>query len=355
MRYINSAIFLIAILVFSSFTAFAQESELKVVDEVVAQVNDSVVTLSRINREVEEIINAGVQEGKTREAATAEVNAKRGELIANIINEELLIQKAKDFDFDSAIEAQVNQDLIGKMKELNFKSLDELYAAMRQGGVDPDYIREISRKKYAREFVLQQEVDRKIYNQWKAREVKTYYEANKTKFNKPETVEISELFLSFAGKDPNAVREKAKQIVAEIRGGKDFGTVAIENSDRPDVKESKGKVAETLVTKDLDPKFIEGLKDLPEGGVTNPIEIDDVGVEIIKLDKRNKASSESFFDENAVRRVMTIEVLGEERKKYFVKLRGDSYIKINDKYRPEVAPLLFAEERKAEVTKEPGK
>ena len=66
MRYINSAIFLIAILVFSSFTAFSQESEIKVVDEVIAQVNDSVVTLSRINREIEAIIEAGVQEGKTR-------------------------------------------------------------------------------------------------------------------------------------------------------------------------------------------------------------------------------------------------------------------------------------------------
>ncbi len=355
MKYINSAIFLIAILVFSSFTAFSQESELKVVDEVIAQVNDSVVTLSRINREIEEIIAAGVQEGKTREAATAEVNAKRGELIANIINEELLIQKAKDFDYDSAIEAQVNQDMLAKMKELNFKSLDELYAEMRRAGVEPDTVRDISRKRYAREFVLQQEVDRKIYNQWKAREVKAYYDANKVKFTKPETVEISEIFLSFAGKDPNAVREKAKQIVAEIRGGKDFGTVAIENSDRPDVRETKGKVADTLVTKDLDPKFIEAIKDLQDGGVTSSIEIDDVGLEIIKLEKRNKASGESFYDENAVRRSMTIEILGDERKKYLTKLHEDSYIKINDKYRPEVAPILFAEERKSDASKEPGK
>src|SRR5688572_26482468 len=102
MRYINSAIFSIAILAFSSFTAFSQESEVKVVDEVIAQVNDNVVTLSRINREIKTVIEAGIQEGKTREAATAEVNAKRGELIANIINEELLIQKAKEFDYDSA-------------------------------------------------------------------------------------------------------------------------------------------------------------------------------------------------------------------------------------------------------------
>ncbi len=351
MRYINSAIFLIAILVFSSFTAFSQESEIKVVDEVIAQVNDSVVTLSRINREIEAIIEAGVQEGKTREAATAEVNAKRGELIANIINEELLIQKAKEFDYDSVIEAEVNQNFLAKMKELNLKSLDELYAAMRQGGIEPDDIRELWRKQFTKDFVLQREVDSAIYNRWKAREVKAYFEANKPKFTRPETVEISEIFLSFAGKDPNAVREKAKQIVAQIRGGADFGTVAIENSDRSDVTTTKGKVPNTLVTKDLDPRFLEGLKDVQTGGVTDPIEIDDVGIEIIRLDNRTKASSESYYDEPTVRRAMTLEILGEERKKYLIKLRGESYIKVNDRYRPEVAPLLFAEERKTE----PGK
>ncbi len=352
MRYFNSALFLSAILAFLSFTAFSQESEIKVVDEVVAQVNDSVVTLSRINREIDSIIQTGVQEGKTREAVAAEVNARRGELIANLINEELLMQKAKDFDYDSMIEGEVNQNFLAKMRELNLKSLDELYAAMRQGGIEPDEIREIWRKQFTRDLVLQQQVYSRLFSQWKPREIKAYYEANKAKFTRPETVEISEIFLSFAGRDPNAVREKAKQIVAQIRGGADFGTVAIENSDRSDVATTKGKVNETLVTKDLDPRFANGIKDLQIGGISDPIEIDDVGIEILRLDARTKASSEAFYDENAVRRAMTIEIYPQESKKYLVKLRQESYIKINDRYRPEVAPALFAEERKTETEPE---
>lgn len=356
MKHIYSAMFLIAVLGFSSFTAFSQESEVKVVDEVVAQVNDSVVTLSRVNREINTIVEGGVQEGKPREAVLAEVNAKRGELIANIINEELLVQKAKEFDFDSTIEAQINQSFLAKMKELNLKSLDELFAAMIQQGVQPDDIKEFYRKQFTRDLVLQREVDSRIYNGWKAKEVKAYFDANKAKFTKPETVEISEIFLSFAGKDPNAVREKAKQIVTQLRGGADFGTVAIENSDRPDVTTTKGRVPDTLVTKDLDPKFEAALKPLEAGGITDPIEIDDVGIEIMRLEKRSKATNESFYNENAVRSAMTYEILPEERKKYLVKLRGESYIKVNDKYRPEVAPILFAEERKTEeAKKEPGK
>jgi peptidyl-prolyl cis-trans isomerase SurA len=355
MKYINSAIILVAILTFTGTTLFAQESEIRVVDEVVAQVNDSVVTLSQINREINAIIESGVQEGKTREAATEEVNKKRGELIATIINEELLIQKAKEFDADSQVEAQVNQNFIGKMKELNLKSLDELYAAMRQQGVEPDEIRAVWRKQFTRDFILQREVDSAVYNRWRAKELKTYFDANKTKFTKPEMVEISEIFLTFAGKNPASVREKAKELIAKLRAGEDFPALAIENSDRPDVKESKGKVENALAVKDLDPKFSAVLKDLKVGGISDPVEIPDNGIEIFRLEKRTNASEEAYFDEGAVRRTMTYEVLPDERRKYLVKLRDESYIKINDRYRPEVAPLLYAEERKAEADKTPTK
>lgn len=355
MKYINSAIILIAILTFSSITVFSQESEIRIIDEVVAQVNDSVVTLSRINREIESIIEASVQDGMTREAATDKVNQKRGELIATIINEELLFQRAKEYDADSQIEAQVNQNFIGKMKELNLKSLDELYAAMRQQGIEPDEIRALWRKQFTRDFILQREVDSMVYNRWKSKEVKAYFDSNKPKFSKPEMVEISEIFLSFQGKNPATVRETARQIVAKLRAGDDFAALAIENSERSDVKDSKGKVAEELIVKDMDPRFIAALKDLKMGGITEPVEIDQVGIEIFRLDKRTAASNEAFYDEATVRRTMTYDVLPDERKKYLVKLREESYIKINDRYRPEVAPLLFAEERKADSENSPTK
>ena len=48
---------------------------------------------------------------------------------------------------------------------------------------------------------------------------------------------------------------------------------------------------------------------------------------------------------------MTYEKLPDERSKYLTTLRQESYIKINPTYRPMVAPLLFAEERKADEKK----
>ena len=351
MKYINSAIFTIAVLAVSSLSVFAQESETRVVDEVVAQVNDSVITLSQVKREMDEAVDSAVKEsGKSPEQARAEIEAKKGELIVGIVNEELLMQKGKESGADSDVDAQINQRFLGIMKQQSVKTLDALYKAMEASGVNQESIREMWRKQITRDTVLQKEVDSKLYYGWTAREIKTYYEANKAKFTKPETLTISEIYLNYAGRDKDEVREKAAKLVQQARGGADFGKLAEENSDRPDVKNTKGKVG-TLNVKDMDKLFAEPLKDVKVGGITEPVEVPEEGIEIFRVDERAKASAESFYDETEVRKAMTYEKLPEERRKFMTTLRQDAYIKISETYRPLVSPLLFADDRKAEVKK----
>lgn len=350
MKFINSAILTIAVLIVSSSAVFAQESETKVVDEVVAQVNDSVITLSQIKREINDAVDATVKEsGKTPEQARTEIEAKQGEIIAGIINEELLMQKGKDSGADADVDAQINQRFLEIMKQQNLKTLDSLYKAMEASGVNPQSIRDLWRKQITRDAVLRREVDSKIYYGLTQKEIKAYYEANKAKFTKPETISISEIFLSFAGRDEAAVREKAKQLVQQARGGADFTKLVIENSEREKVAETKGK-AGPLNIKDMDKTFAEPLKDVKVGGITEPIETTE-GIEIFRVDERSKATGESFYDEDQVRQAMTYEKMPEERKKYMTTLRQDAYIRISDTYRPMVSPLLFADDRKAEVKK----
>ncbi len=350
MRHIRFAFFIIAVLIFTVPAAFAQESEARVIDEVVAQVNDSVITLSQVKREMNEATDSFVKEGKTPEEAKSLIESKQGELIASIINEELILQKGKEINgLESEVEAQVNQRFLEIMKQQNVKTLDALYKAMEASNVDPQTIREGWRKQITRDLVMQREVDGKIYNGLTSKEIKSYYEANKAKFTKPETITISEIFLNFAGRDESAVRDKAKQIVTQARGGADFGKLAEENSDRPDAKQNKGKVP-TLNAKDLDKTFAEPLKNVKVGGISEPIELPE-GIEILRVDERTNASSESFFDEQEIRKAITIERIPDERKKYMSTLRADAYIKINDAYRPLVSPILYADDRKAEVKK----
>lgn len=330
-------------------TGFAQETETKVVDEVVAQVNDGVITLSRVRRELKEIIDAKVAEGMKREEAQKFGEEKQGELIANLINEELLLQKAKELGIDDEVEASLNQRFLDLMKQFNLKTIDSLYEEMRRQNVDPQEMREVWRKQATRERVIEREVQSKIYWTPTATQLRAYYDKNKSKFTKQESVTISELFLSFAGRDEAAVRQKAKDLLAQLRGGADFVKMVAENSDRPNAANNKGK-GETIPMKELDPRFAEPLKGVGIGGYTEPIETSGLGLSILRVDERQAASDESEFKENAVRIAMLQESFPEASKKFLAKLRADSYIKISDTYRPIVSPILFADERKDKTT-----
>jgi len=341
-------------LLFATISGYSQESETKVVDEVVAQVNDGVITLSRINREVKDSVDALVQQGKTKEEAQKLVEEKRGELIASLINEELLIQKGKELGVDSDVEASLNARFLQLMKQYNQKTLDALYKLMQDNGADPQELREVWRKQATQDEVIKRDVQGKLYWHPTGADLKAYFEKNKAKFTTPETIALSEIFFSFAGREPAKVREKAKQVVAQLRGGGDFAKAVADNSDRPDAAKNNGKV-DTFKVGDLDPKFAKALEGVKAGGYSEPIEIDDVGINILRVDERTAASSDSKFDEQAVRMAMMNEGFPEAQKKYMAQLREDSYIKINDTYRPLVSPILYAQERTEKTPDKPNK
>jgi hypothetical protein len=327
----------------------AQETETRVVDEVVAQVNEGVITLSRIKREMKAIVDLEVSQGKTREEAERIAEEKKGEMIAGMINEELLLQRGKEMKIDADVEAQINQRSLAIMKEYDLKTTEALFDLMKKQGVDPQEIREMWRRQATQEIVLE-EVRRQVYFEAKPAEVKAYYDANKSKFTKPETVSVSEIFLGYAGRDENAVKEKAKQLLMDLRAGGDFTKIAAENSDPGQMTRGQGKAEKVLVA-ELVPTVAEPLKPVKVGGYTEPIEVDKLGVIILRVDAREQASSESEYNENAVRAAIMQPKLPEARKKFIAKLRQDSYIKISEQYRPLVNPILFEEERSEKVGK----
>ena len=346
MNFYRNTVLACLCFVLMTVSTFAQETETKVVDEVVAQVNDGVITLSRIKREAKEIVDGKVEGGMKREEAQKQIDEKQGEMIANLINEELLIQRAKELGIERDIEESLNQRFVEIMKQYNLKTLDALYEEMRKQNVDPQEMREMWRKQVTRDRVLQREVQSKLYWSFNGKQLKEYYEKNKAKFTKQEMITLSEIYLNFAGRDEAAVREKAKTIVAQIRGGADFAKLVAENSDRPNAAKTNGKV-DALPVKELDPKFATAIKDVKIGGVTDPIELDGVGITILQVDERTAASKDSEFNEEAVRLAMMNEGIAGEQKKYMSGLRENSYIKISETYRPVVSPILFADERKA--------
>lgn len=330
------------ILVFAT-NVFAQEGETTVVDEVVAQVNDDVITLSQLKRETKERIEALKQQGMTEQQAQDEVAKHQAELIATLVNEKLLLQKGKELELAGDIEAEVNRRLLSIAQEQGINSIEKLYEAMRQSKLDPEEIRRTMRSEMMKQAVLQQEVDRRIYLGFSMDEVKKYYESHLDKFRKPESVKLSEIYLVTTGKDEAAVKARALELITQIRAGADFGALAAANSEREKngqrtAPEDKGYVGEFDLP-NLREDLVKSLSTVQAGGVTEPIRTPD-GYQILRVDARTPAGATPEFNENRVREAMLMVTQAKERDAYMQTLRNEAFIKVTESYRASVEPLL---------------
>jgi len=300
-------IFVFAILALVPSSTFAQESELQVVDEVIAQINEDVITLSMLKRASKERIDALRQSGMSQEEAAAEVAKRQPELIATLVNEALLLQRGKELDLSSEVEAEVNRRMLEVAKEQGIPTIDEL---------------------------------------------KKYFQEHQEKFRKPENVTISEIFLSSAGKNEAEVKARALELVTQLRAGADFGAVAAANSEREvngvrTAPQTKGKVGAFEVPS-LREDIANSIKNVKVGGVSDLLRTND-GYQIFRVDERTPASTAATFNENKVREAITMERGEKQREEYLQGLRNEAYIKISDNYRAAVAPILkLAPEKTAE-------
>jgi peptidyl-prolyl cis-trans isomerase SurA len=333
----------LAILAATPTRTFAQEGEMQVVDEVIAQVNDEVITLSMLKRETKERIEALKQSGMTEQQAMDEVNKRQPELIATLINEMLLLQKGKELDLSNDIEAEVNRRMLQIANDQGITSMEKLYEAMRQNNLVPEDIRRTMRSEMMKQAVMQQEVDRRVYLSFSPDEIKKYFDAHPDQFRKPESVKLSEIYLSSAGKDDAAVRARALELVTQLRAGADFAAVAAANSEREKngtrtAPQDKGYVGEFDVPS-LREDLLGALKDVKAGGVTDPIKLTE-GYQIIRVDERTAGGTTPTFNENRVREAMLLERQPKERETYLQNLRNEAFIKVTETYRAGVDPLL---------------
>jgi peptidyl-prolyl cis-trans isomerase SurA len=342
--FARTAFIAAALLLVSTSAALAQEGEPVVIDSVVAQVNADVVMLSTVKREVKDAVDAFKQQGVPEPKAIEEVTKRQPELIASLINELLLVQKGKELNMTEDVETEVNREMLRVMTSQGFKAINEMEEAMRREGIDPATVRSTLRTQYMKNAVLSREVDAKIYYGASQDELKKYYDTHRDKFRKPEVITLSEIFLSLAGKPEAEVRARALQLLTQLRGGADFGTIAAANSERQDpsgnriATQNKGVVG-TFPLPDLKTEFVNAMKNVPVGGVTDLIRSDE-GYQILRVDARTPASDPKTFEENQVREAITVERRDKERGEYLKNLRKDAYIKLAPEYQATVGPLL---------------
>ena len=328
-----------------------EEGAPRVVDEVVAQVNTEVITLSSLKREQANAVQALVQQsgGKMTPAqAEAEMQKRQAEVIATLINEQLLIQKGKELGLTEEVEAEVNRRMEDVRKQEGIATVAALEAAMNAAGVSPAAIRQSLRVEIMKNFVLGSEVDRKIFWSIPEADVKSYFERHKDKFRKPEAVTLSEIFLGTTGKDEAEVKARANQLVQQLRVGGDFKAVAMVQSERENntgqrvAPQTGGKIGTFPINQITHEGLAAAVKTLRAGQISDPVKMEG-GYTILRVDERTPAG-EAAYDDRKVREAITVERLEKERKLYIDGLRREAYVDLAPSYRDAVLPLLKTSE-----------
>ncbi|MDT5271990.1 MAG: peptidyl-prolyl cis-trans isomerase SurA [Acidobacteriota bacterium] len=324
----------------AALPARAQEEAPPVVlDEPVAQVDNYVIMLSQLKRENNEFREVLTkQRGMTPEQAEVEIQKKQPEVILNLINEALLVQKGKDIPrMSEDVEAEVNREVLRVAKTSNIATIEQLEEAMRQEGLLLSDVKETMRRQFMRQAVLQREVDAKVYYGLTDKELHDYYDAHRERF---VSVTLSELFLSLAGRTEDEVRAKAADLAKRARTGVSFEELVEKNSEHEATKKTKGVLADPdgktrwFFVSDLSKEVAAAVKDVKAGGITDPVKADE-GYMILRVNERDDS-----FKENFVRGMLTQERGEKEREKYLRTLRIEAYIKPADAFKDSVQPLL---------------
>jgi peptidyl-prolyl cis-trans isomerase SurA len=339
-RMINVAL-LLGIALLTGNVACAQESDLKPIDEVIVRVNAGVIMRSAFEAAQRELLDELKRKNLSPEELEKQFNENKPRLLDDLINSQLLVQRAKDLSIN--VDAQVNQQILLLMKESNCDSDKCLEQKMREAGLDMEEYRRIIAEKFSRDAVLGQEVYRKLLMGQTEKEKREFYEKNKQDYAEPGEVTLSNIFIAF-GKDQDQALARAKEILVQARGGAvDFKTLAQKYTESEPGK--KDPSLGTFKIPDLKPEVKAAVENAKAGEVTDPIKLE-TGYSIFHVDQRKEQNQLGFEDErvqNFIGRALIDKRIGDEIEVYLTKLRNDAFIEIDARYQFENSKVKSAQ------------
>jgi peptidyl-prolyl cis-trans isomerase SurA len=211
----------------------AVTGEGKVVEEIIARVNNEIITSSELEKARAAAADDANQECKgrcTQEQLQVAVEDRQKFALRDLIDQSLLAQRGKDMGVN--VEADVVKQLDQIRIQNGFDTQDKLESAVSKEGLNWDDFKNNIRNKFLTQEVIRREVGSHIPI---GRDDATkYYEEHKKEFVKPEQVALRAIEISTAGKTDSELpdlKKKADDMLRRIKDGEDFATLAKRFSD----------------------------------------------------------------------------------------------------------------------------
>jgi peptidyl-prolyl cis-trans isomerase SurA len=205
----------------------------KTIEEVVARVNNEIITRSEFDKARQTADDDARQECQNRctpEQLKTNIEDREKTTLRDLIDQSLLVQRAKDMGIS------VEPELIKKLDQIRIDnklpSMEELERAVSAQGLNWEDFKNNIRSTLLTQRVISSEVGSHITVT--DDELTKYYEAHKAEFIRPEQVALREIEISTQGKSPDEIPElkkKAETALKRVKDGEDFGEIAKRFSD----------------------------------------------------------------------------------------------------------------------------
>jgi len=222
-----------------------------VVEEIIARVNNEIITRSEYIRSRDQL----KQEIQQQDPANADriFSEKQRDVLRDLIDQQLLLQKGKDLGITG--DTELIKRLDEMRKQMNLETMEDLEKAAEAQGASYEDFKQNMRNQIITQRVIGQEVGSKLA--MNKDDEKKFYEEHRAEMERPEQVRLSEILI--APKTPAkptgpdgkpeppseaetasalaAAKAKAEDLLDQIHKGAKFEALAKKYSDGPSAKD----------------------------------------------------------------------------------------------------------------------
>ena len=320
-----------------------------VVEEIVARVNNSIITRAELRRNREQI----AFDAKEQKLTQSQIEQRQENSLRDLIDQQLLVQKAAELGISADADLVKRLDEI--RKQMNVGTIEELQKSAESQGVHWEEFKQNTKNTILTQKVIGSEVGARI--QITREEAQKFYNEHKDDFTQPERVRISEILIANDPAAPKgspvaaapelvaAAQAKANQLYTQLKSGAKFDELARKESNGPTAEQ--GGDLGYFKRNDLAKTLEDQTFNLKSGEFTPPIQTRQ-GFIILKVNDHIEAGTPPFERvREQIHEQIYMQRVQPALREYLSKLRDDAYIDVKPGYTdagasPNQSKLIYA-------------
>ncbi|WP_269536928.1 peptidylprolyl isomerase [Cerasicoccus fimbriatus] len=300
-----------------------EDWDIKYTNGIAAQVNDEIITLEALRKEVAPLVPEVRRSSRSRMEFDRNIQSITREILQNMIDQILIIDEFNEKGYmipQSYLDNEYDDYIT---KEFNGSRPEFLDYLRMQGKTDLQF-REELRDRIIVGYMRGQMM--KSQTEVSPQKIKEYYEKNKSQFFEDEGVKLRMITLMpMTGESEDLMQQQAATIIEQLAQGGDFAELARKYSQ--DMNAANGGDWGWREFGDLRDELANAAMQLDVGQYSQPVVIENVTYIVMVEEKRESGVKQLEAVRQEIEQAITTQLARQAQQRWLERLRKKAYIK----------------------------